>query len=106
MATNHYVLFYSYVGDYLERRSAFRDAHLRHAWEAHKRGALVLGGVLTDPIDTGMLFFEAESVAVVEDFARVDPYVLNGLVESWRVREWLTVVGASARSPLRPADAS
>ena len=98
----HYLLFYSYVSDYLQRRSAFRDAHLRYAWEAQKRGLLILGGVLSDPIDTGLLFFEAQSPAAVEEFARADPYVLNGLVESWRIREWLTVVGASAQSPLRP----
>ena len=99
----HYLLFYSYVADYLERRAALRDAHLRHAWEAQRRGILILGGALSDPIDTGLLFFEAESPAVIEDFVRADPYVLDGLVESWRIREWLTVVGASARSPLHPA---
>lgn len=98
----HYLLFYSYCGDYLERRSAFRDMHLRHAWEAQKRGLLILGGALSDPIDAGLVFFEAESAKAVEDFARADPYVLNGLVESWRIREWLTVVGVSAQSPLRP----
>jgi|SRR5579883_1462833 len=98
----HYLLLYSYVDDYLERRSGLREVHLRHAWDAQKRGILVLGGVLSDPIDTGLLFFEAESPAAVEAFARADPYVLNGLVKSWRIREWLTVVGASARSPLHP----
>src|SRR5512146_2876270 len=98
----HFLLFYSYVDDYLERRSGFRDAHMRHAWEAQKRGLLILGGAVADPIDTGLLFFEAESPAAVEAFARADPYVLNGLVESWRVREWVTVVGDAARSPLRP----
>ncbi len=100
----HYLLFYSYVDDYLERRSALRDAHLRHAWDAQKRGALILGGALTDPIDTGLLLFEADSPAAVEDFAHADPYVVNGLVRSWRIREWLTVVGDSAKAPLRPAD--
>jgi uncharacterized protein YciI len=99
----HYLLFYAYVADYLERRPGFRDAHLGYAWEAQRRGLLVLGGVLSDPLDTGLLLFEAESPAAVEAFAKADPYVLNGLVKSWRVREWLTVVGASARSPVHPA---
>ena len=30
---------------------------------------------------------------IAEDFAKADPYVLNGLIKSWRVREWTTVVG-------------
>jgi uncharacterized protein YciI len=102
----HFLLFYSYADGYLERRKAFRDAHLRHAWEAQKRGTLVLGGAVADPLDTGLLLFKADSPAPVEAFARADPYVVNGLVASWRVREWLTVVGTSAASPLHPAGAA
>ena len=29
----------------------------------------------------------------VERFAKADPYVVNGLVKDWRVREWAVVVG-------------
>jgi uncharacterized protein YciI len=102
----HYVLFYSFVAGYLERRSAFRDAHLRHAWEAQERGELLLAGAVADPVDTALLLFEAQSPAAAEAFARADPYVVNGLVSSWRVREWLTVVGASAAAPVRPSSAA
>jgi uncharacterized protein YciI len=98
--TKHYLLFYAYGEDYLERRTALRQGHLQHAREAVQRGALLLGGALADPIDSGLLLFAAESPAAVEAFARADPYVINGLVRSWRVREWLTVVGAAAASPL------
>lgn len=98
----HYLLFYSFVGDYLQRRPAFRDAHLRHAWEAQQRGTLVLAGAVGDPLDTAVLMFAADSALAVEAFARADPYVVNGLVTSWRVREWLTVVGDAAAAPLRP----
>ena len=98
----HYLLFYSFVEGYLERRAAFRDAHLAHAWEAQTRGVLVLAGAVADPVDTGLLLFEGDSPASAEAFARADPYVVNGLVASWRVREWMTVVGESAASPVRP----
>jgi hypothetical protein len=37
-----------------------------------------------------------------EEFARADPYVLGGLVERWHVREWPTVVGEIAATPVRP----
>lgn len=102
----HYLLFYTFVDGYLERRSAFRDVHLRHAWEAAERDGLRLAGALADPVDSGVLFFETPSRETVEAFARTDPYVLNGLVTSWRVREWTTVVGDSAHSPVRPAAAA
>jgi uncharacterized protein len=99
----HYLLFYSFIEGYLARRPAFRDAHLRNAWEAQKRGTLLLAGALADPADTGVLLFEADSPSIVEAFARADPYVVNGLVSSWRVREWTTVVGPLAKSPVYPA---
>jgi len=39
---------------------------------------------------------------VAEDFAQNDPYVQNGLVKNWRVRQWSTVVGAGAATPAHP----
>jgi uncharacterized protein YciI len=30
---------------------------------------------------------------VAEEFARDDPYVVNGLVVRWTVREWTIVIG-------------
>jgi uncharacterized protein YciI len=96
----HYLLFYDYVPDILERRAAFRTAHIGHARAAVTRGELVLGGALANPVDAGVLLFRAASPAVVESFAQADPYVLNGLVTRWRVREWTTVVGPEAEAPL------
>ena len=92
----HYLLFYDVIPDYAERRLPFRRAHFAHAQQAVARGELVLGGALADPIDGAVLLFKAESGEVVEDFARRDPYVLNGLVTKWRVREWTTVLGPTA----------
>lgn len=48
-----------------------------------------------------MLLFQGENGKVAEHFARADPYVLNGLVGRWQVREWLTVVGEDAATPVR-----
>ena len=92
----HFLLFYDVAPDYLARRAEFREAHLAKAWAAHARGDLVLGGALADPVDGAMLLFAGESRRVAEDFAREDPYVLNGLVTRWRVRTWTTVVGDGA----------
>jgi uncharacterized protein YciI len=98
----HYLLFYEVAPDYLERRGQFRDAHLALAWEAHARGELILGGALADPVDGAVLIFAGESPAVVERFVAADPYVHNGLITSWRVRPWTTVVGDGAANPVRP----
>jgi uncharacterized protein YciI len=96
----HYLLIYeSLVPDYAVRRTAFRDEHLAAAWQAHARGELVLGGAFADPIDGALLVFKGDSPAVAERFAAADPYVRNGLVTQWRVREWTTVVGDDAAVP-------
>jgi uncharacterized protein YciI len=99
----HYLLIYDVVPDYVGRRAAFRDEHLALAWQAHARGELVLGGALADPVDGAVLLFSGESPAAAEAFAAADPYVRNGLVTTWRVRTWTTVVGTDAARPIRPS---
>jgi uncharacterized protein YciI len=96
----HYLLFYDVVPDYATRRVPFRSAHLAHARAACARGDLVLGGALADPVDGAVLLFLGDSPAAAEQFARDDPYVRNGLVTAWRVREWTTVVGDDAAVPV------
>jgi uncharacterized protein YciI len=98
----HYLLFYEVGEEFLDRRAEFRSAHLAKAWAAAERGELVLGGALANPVDGAVLLFKGESAAVAESFAKVDPYVTQGLVRKWRVREWSTVAGPTAASPVRP----
>ncbi len=98
----HFLLFYDVAGDYLTRREAHRKAHLEHAWRAVERGELVLGGALAHPPDAAVLLFRCGSAATVERFAREDPYVTNGVVTAWRVREWTTVAGREAATPILP----
>ena len=100
----HFLLFYTTAPDYLERRGQYRSDHLRHAWAFQERGELVLAGALADPADGAVLLFQGETPAAAEEFARSDPYVANGLVEKWKVREWTTVIGDLAVTPVRPAD--
>jgi uncharacterized protein YciI len=99
----HYLLFYDVVDDYVTKRTPFRAAHIALAREAVARGELVLGGALANPPDGTVLLFRGPSPAVAEAFAKNDPYVNNGLVTRWRVREWTTVVGRDAEVKL-PAD--
>ena len=100
----HFVLLYSLAGDYLDRRPAFRAAHLERARAAAARGELLLGGAVADleggAPEEALLLFSGETPDAAEAFARGDPYVTNGLVLTWQVREWITVVGEGAAKPV------
>jgi uncharacterized protein YciI len=90
---NYYALFYHVVENFPARRTPYREEHLRLAREARERGELLLAGALTEPADGALLIFRAADRAVAEEFARRDPYVLNGLVTRWEVRSWAVVIG-------------
>ena len=96
----HYLLIYDLAPDYLEKRGEYRAEHLGLARDAVARGQLVLGGALADPSDNAILLFRGDTPAEAEAFAEADPYVRNGLVTSWRVRQWTTVVGDLAEHPV------
>ena len=116
----HYLLMYDTVDDYLTARAPYRKLHLLHAMAAHQRGELVLGGALANPPTQGegsvappaaadeasrlgaVILFQGDSPKAAEDFAKADPYVLNGVIKSWRVREWTTVVGEHASVRVDP----
>jgi uncharacterized protein YciI len=103
----HFLLIYDYVPNYLERRTAYRPAHFALAQAAADRGDLFLAGACTDdgqPL--GVLVFKAADRKVVEDFAKADPYVVNGIVTRWQVREWTTVLGKDALTRVPPAPQS
>jgi uncharacterized protein len=89
----YYLLFYDVVDDYMERRHAFREEHLWLAREAKERGELVLAGAYADPPDGAALVFRADDESVVRDFVAHDPYVREGLVKGWTIRQWTVVIG-------------
>ncbi len=93
MNTGYYMLIYKTVDNYVEKRAPFRSEHLSYAEAFRARGELFMGGALADPADTAILVFKAASRAVVEDFARNDPYVRAGLIMEWSVRPWAVVIG-------------
>ena len=87
----YYILFYSTVENYIEKRAPFREEHLSLVNKAHHQGSIVMAGALTNPPDGAVLIFKGEDPAIAEDFARNDPYVKNGLIKEWHVREWIVV---------------
>jgi uncharacterized protein YciI len=90
MPETHYILFYDYVDDILERRAPHRDAHLAGIRAGKDDGRIVMAGPLgADPPHGAAIVFKDEAAA--EAFALADPYVTNGLVTNWRVAAWAVV---------------
>ena len=89
----YYILFYTTVDDYVEKRVPFRKAHLAYAEEAHKKGELILAGASNEPADSAVLIFKGDSQLIAEKFVKDDPYVKNGLIVKWEIRPWTVVIG-------------
>jgi len=89
----YYILFYKTADNYIEKRAPYRDEHLAYAQKHHKNGTLIMAGALTDPTDGAILVFKGDNPNVVEEFAKNDPYVKNGLITEWHVRPWNVVIG-------------
>jgi len=87
----YYILFYKTVDNYIERRAPFRSNHLDLVNEYHRAGALVMAGALADPPDGAVLIFKGETPAAAHEFVSRDPYVKNGLITEWSVRQWNVV---------------
>jgi uncharacterized protein YciI len=85
----YFALIYDTVDNFVERRQPYRGAHLDIVDRAHRAGALLMAGALKP--SGALLVFRTEQIADVEQFATQDPYVVNGLVSSWRVFEWTVV---------------
>lgn len=96
---SYFLLFYEVVDDYVERRQAFRSEHLALARAATERGEMRYAGAYAEPVDGAALVFRCEDESTVRDFVEADPYVRNGLVKSWHIREWTVVIGADYEEP-------
>jgi hypothetical protein len=40
-----------------------------------------------------LLIFRVKDKSVIEEFVDKDPYVKNGLIAKWEIREWTVVIG-------------
>jgi len=89
----YYILLYTTVDNYIQKRTPYREEHLSLAQQAYQNGSLIMGGALDDPADSAMLVFRGDSPQVANEFAKNDPYVKNGLIKEWQVRPWMVVIG-------------
>jgi uncharacterized protein YciI len=89
----YYVVFcttaYASFDDALAQDPATIAAHLARAQELHARGVLVPAGAFLDhpeePLGTMAVLTTREAA---EDYVRGDPFVVNGKVTKWIIREW------------------
>ena len=82
-----YVLFYEPADDVLTKAPAHFAEHVARAGEFHAKGSLLMFGAFGDPQREGsMAIFTTRQAA--EEFAKGDPFVLNGVVRDWHVRDW------------------
>jgi uncharacterized protein YciI len=89
----YYLLFYKTVKNYVEKRAPYREEHLAYVNAAHDGGELIMAGPFAEPVEGAVLVFKGDGQFVAEEFARNDPYVLNGLITEWKVHPWNVVVG-------------
>ena len=82
-----YVLLYESADDVLAKAPAHFAAHTKRGQEFHERGSLLAYGPFANAQEEGsMAVFTSREAA--EEFAREDPFVLNGVVRGWRIRKW------------------
>ena len=87
-----FILFYETVDNYIERRAPFRDLHFDHLHQARAAGHLLRAGAFANPANGAALVFKTDDISTVERFAKTDPYVTNGIIRKWYIREWTVVV--------------
>jgi uncharacterized protein len=82
-----YVLLYESGENVAANAPPHFPAHKHRLYEFHRRGELLMVGTFGDPQAQGSMSIFASREAA-EEFARGDPFVTNGVVERWEVRDW------------------
>jgi uncharacterized protein len=88
-----YVLTYEATPDFMSKVPANIAQH-RALWKKfHGEGTLLMVGPFTDaPAGAAMGIFQTRAAA--EAFVAADPFVANGVVARWTIREWNEVLGS------------
>jgi uncharacterized protein len=89
-----YVLLYESADDVRANAPLHFPAHVARWKEFQDRGTLLMIGTFANPQDEGsMAIFTTREAA--EAFAVSDPFVLNGVVSRWSIREWNEAIAGS-----------
>jgi uncharacterized protein len=86
-----FVLFYTSADDVAAKAPPVFPAHKARLDEFHARGELLMLGTFGDPQAEGSMgIFRTRAGA--EEFAAGDPFVRQGVVKAWHVRQWNEVL--------------
>jgi uncharacterized protein YciI len=93
----YYVAFFvtscKSMAEVMAKNASTVAAHLARSNELHKKGSLLMAGAFLDnpdePVSTMGIFPTREAA---EEYAKGDPFVLNGLVTKWYIREWANIL--------------
>jgi len=89
-----YVLLYESADDVRSKAPLHFPAHVARWKEFQRDGTLLMIGTFANPQDEGsMAIFTTREAA--EAFATGDPFVLNGVVRRWSIREWNEAIASS-----------
>jgi uncharacterized protein YciI len=89
------VVLYHSAPDVLERAPQHMGVHGELIDEFHGKGELLLVGTFGDPVREGaMCVFSTRDAA--ERFVARDPFVTEGLVARYEVREWNEILSPDA----------
>jgi uncharacterized protein YciI len=84
------VMFYEVAPDGIAKVQANYVAHRARLNEFHARGVLLMAGPYANPAEGAMAVFTNREAG--EEFIKGDPFVLNGVVSKWTLREWNEVL--------------
>ena len=80
------VMLYELAPDGLPKARAHFPAHQARLKEFHARGVLLMAGPFANPLEGSMALFTTREAA--EEFVAGDPFVTEGAVSKWTLREW------------------
>jgi uncharacterized protein YciI len=84
-------MFYESADDVRSKAPPHFAAHRARYEDFHQRGTLLMLGTFANAQEEGsMAIFTTREAA--EEFASGDPFVLNGVVRAWHIREWNEVL--------------
>jgi uncharacterized protein YciI len=85
-----YVMFYEMAADGLAKAKTHYPAHRARLDDFHRRGLLLMAGPWDNPAEGALGIFVSREAA--EEFIKEDPFVVNGAVSKWTIREWNEVL--------------
>ncbi len=81
------VVLYESAADLVVKAPLYFAEHCARWDEFRRRGELLMIGAFANAQEDGsMAIFTTREAA--EEFVRGDPFVLNGVVRNWTIREW------------------